>query len=244
MILEKEPYSVFSEIYNHTIRHVSYKRWSLFILNGMAPYRPESILDLGCGTGELLFFMPNSAQKIGLDRSPEMLGLAKKRNANAEFIQGTITDYHINQDFDLITCTHDTLNYLLEDGQLEEHFLRVAEHLSPKGFYFFDVNTEYNLKYNFHKKKIKEKLGDLSLEWTNEYESDKRQIISVLKFTRKTQDTVLKWEETHIQRFYPEEQIGRALQNANLKILKKGSDYEVWDLQPKTSLLNYLVQKY
>lgn len=236
---EVKPYSIFSQIYNHTLKHVDYKKWSLFILNSLFPYKPKSILDLGCGTGELLFFMPNSLVKYGIDQSTQMLEIAKQRNPNTSFHQKNITNFDLEQNFDLITCTHDTINYLLTNQELEVHFQKVFHHLCLNGFYFFDVSSEYNLKYNFHKKVIRKNFNDLFLEWENEYLPEKKQIISILSFQKGNNY----WRETHIQKLHSPEEISLALQKAKLKVLKIGSDYEAWDILPQTSLINYLVQK-
>ena len=48
-------------------------------------HHPKAVVDLGCGTGELLSFINMEVQKcIGVDSSPKMLELAKKRFANIE----------------------------------------------------------------------------------------------------------------------------------------------------------------
>jgi ArsR family transcriptional regulator len=48
-------------------------------------HKVKTIVDLGCGTGELLSFMNMKVQKcIGVDSSPKMLELAKKRFNNTE----------------------------------------------------------------------------------------------------------------------------------------------------------------
>lgn len=223
---------------------MNFKTWNLFILNAIAPLQPDSVLDLGCGTGELLYFFPNQIKKSGLDKSEEMIKVASQRNPQAKLYHGNINSFELNQSFDLITCTHDTVNYLLEDGELDHFFYHVAKHLKQNGYFFFDVNSEYNLQNNFHGKLIKERWKNVFFEWYNEYDSIQKLIHSRLVFKIKDENTTKTLEETHTQRYYSNREIEASLKRNNLKVLKKGSDYESWDVSIHSSLINYLIVKY
>ncbi len=49
-----------------------------FIQAKLLSYKPERILDLGCGTGNLTGHLSKRVEVIGLDQSPEMLQQLKK----------------------------------------------------------------------------------------------------------------------------------------------------------------------
>lgn len=67
------------------------------------------VLDAGCATGELLFYLrrlfPGIAGR-GIDRSEEMIAQAQQRVEGFDFLAGSLLDSSLfaNRDFDLVTC--------------------------------------------------------------------------------------------------------------------------------------------
>jgi SAM-dependent methyltransferase len=109
---------------------------------------PQRVLDLACGTGVAsLVFAAAGAYVVGVDRSPRMLSLAQA-HAHAQGLSLTLIESDIrqlgalgDQQFDLITCFYNSLNYLLEDGDLEAVFRACKTLLAPQGRLCFDINT-------------------------------------------------------------------------------------------------------
>ncbi|WP_430882510.1 class I SAM-dependent methyltransferase [Fusibacter sp. JL216-2] len=58
-----------------------------FIQAKLLSYKPERILDLGCGTGNLTGHLSKRVEVIGLDQSPEMLQQLKKKYPEMTCIQ-------------------------------------------------------------------------------------------------------------------------------------------------------------
>ena len=52
-----------------------------------------------------------------------------------------MTRLQLRQQFDLITCTFDSLNYITRIESIERMFHTVALHLRSPGFFLFDSNT-------------------------------------------------------------------------------------------------------
>ena len=50
-----------------------------FINNYVCPKRNDKILDLGCGTGELITYLPSNIEYLGLDNNPNYIKSAKKK---------------------------------------------------------------------------------------------------------------------------------------------------------------------
>ena len=71
-------------------------------------------LDLACGVGTLcsLFYKRKIATK-GVDISNSMLEIAKENFNLIEFIKADITSYIPLEKYDLITCTCDAINHIL-----------------------------------------------------------------------------------------------------------------------------------
>ncbi|MEM7181910.1 MAG: class I SAM-dependent methyltransferase [Spirochaetota bacterium] len=238
----KPAYSYFSQIYDPVMQHIDFRSWAEFILSAYREYaikEPKSILDIGCGTGELLAYFPKKVYKCGVDNSLEMLEIARKKNPQINFIYGDMEKLKMPSTYDLIVSTHDSINYLTDFDKLHDHFSAIYSTLKTDGLYYFDVSSEYNLEVNFHRKVFREKHGDISLVWENFYDKKKREILSVLTFRQSGEEYV----EEHRQRFYSQAEIKSILKHAKLQLLRIGSDYKTWSLDRKAALIGFLCRK-
>ena len=107
-----------------------------------------NILDLGCGTGTVLYEL----RKLGIvgfmqgiDLSEEMIGEARKKDRNINFKTGDVLQYDNNYQafFDLVLCTHNVVNYLHPDN-LNDFFKRISLALNSKGLAYVDFDCEYD----------------------------------------------------------------------------------------------------
>ncbi len=238
-----EPYSVFPRIYDPIMEHINFQSWTNFILQSIEPSYPQSLLDIGCGTGSLLKEFPEISKKVGLDRSKKMLEMAMFRYPYADYIQADMDNFQVSSLFDLIVCTHDSLNYLTDPASLESHFQCVWNSLESKGHYFFDISSEYNLKRNFHNQTIRESYGNTSILWENSYNPSSREITSTLTFEVNERNGTEYFQEIHVQRFYPNEEIIQIAEKVGFEILRVGSDYKKWKQEPHCSLITFLATK-
>lgn len=102
------------------------------------PSAELEILDAGCGTGLCgPFLKPLAAQLIGVDLSPGMLDLARRRDLYDDLIEAELTGYlqQSPQAFDLIVCS-DTLCYF---GDLSAILDATSAALKPGGLFIFSV---------------------------------------------------------------------------------------------------------
>ena len=106
----------------------------------------KTILEIACGTGTILGFLADTYEVAGLDRSRQMLALARKKLPHIRFYGQGITDFRIARQFDAIVCVSDSINHLLSFGEWKKVFRQVALHLNPAGLFVFDVNTAGKLR--------------------------------------------------------------------------------------------------
>jgi SAM-dependent methyltransferase len=63
----------------------------------------SSMLELGCGTGSILARMPSVLSLTGLDRSPEMLAVARDKVPGARLVEADMTYFSLEDIFDVNT---------------------------------------------------------------------------------------------------------------------------------------------
>jgi SAM-dependent methyltransferase len=105
----------------------------------------RTLLELGCGTGTILAGL-HRFSRTGIDRSPEMLAIAREKVPEARLIEGDIADFHLAERFDVVICVFDTLNHLPTFELWQALFACVKEHLAEGGVLIFDVNTATKIR--------------------------------------------------------------------------------------------------
>ncbi len=100
----------------------------------------RSLLDFACGTGELEYRLRNTKLSLtGVDLSPAMLTIARKKNPDAEFIVGDMVSLKLEDRFDIVCCFFDSLNHLCSRRDLNSFIGNAAKHLLPGGLFVFDL---------------------------------------------------------------------------------------------------------
>ena len=91
--------------------------------------RPASVLEPGCGSGRMLAaFADRGIDVTGIDRSPQMLELARDRLGDrGTLVLGDITDFDLRRSFDGAVCPINTLLHLSPD-ELARHLDCMARH--------------------------------------------------------------------------------------------------------------------
>lgn len=93
----------------------------------------RSWLDVACGTGRHLSFLHRHYDVAGVDRSPEMLRVARRRLPGIRFILGDMRTFRIDQTFDVVSCLYSAIGHLKNERDLEATFANFAHHLKPGG---------------------------------------------------------------------------------------------------------------
>lgn len=90
-----------SKLYNEQHRFVS--DYGADVLQWLAPKTGESILDVGCGTGDLAAKIQEAGAKVlGVDASAAMVALAKKEYPTIQFEQKDAANLDYNREFDAV----------------------------------------------------------------------------------------------------------------------------------------------
>lgn len=211
---------------------VPYEEWvnytiEIFKREGI---KPNWILDLACGTGiptELL--LKKKYKVVGLDRSPEMLAVLKKKilppDTSWQIFEGDMKNFSLPYKVDAAISFYDSINYLLEETAIKSCFKSVFSVLRPKGIFAFDLNTIFSLKEIWDNHSFWRESKRLLTHWRNRYDTQKR--ISTLFLTAWVKDirplSPLRppdFEEIHQERGYELEEIEDWLRQAGFFKIK------------------------
>jgi len=105
----------------------------------------NNILDIGCGTGNLLLSFSNSNSKLyGIDLDNEMLEIAKKKDIknsiNFSYMNMlTINEKFDNNKFDTIICFGNTIVHLDDLKQINQFVEKVRKTLKNKGNFLIQL---------------------------------------------------------------------------------------------------------
>jgi len=103
----------------------------------------KTSLDLACGTGVLCEVLhAEGIEASGMDFSEGMIAIAKERNGEIPYEVADMITYRPEKKFDLVTCTGDALNHIIDLGDVEQIFRNVYGYLSDRGCFVFDVLNE------------------------------------------------------------------------------------------------------
>ena len=103
----------------------------------------KSSLDLACGTGVLCEILHSKGiDASGMDFSDGMITIAKQRNPEIFYEVADMITYRPDKQFDLVTCTGDALNHIMDLKDVEQIFQNVYGYLKEGGHFIFDILSE------------------------------------------------------------------------------------------------------
>lgn len=222
-----EIYTGFSMVYDQLMDNVPYEDWCAYLTGLLRDYgcREGLVLELGCGTGALTRLLAQAGyDMIGLDSSPDMLSIARERQAEEGteilYLQQDMREFELYGTVRAIVSVCDCMNYLMEYEELVQ-VLRLADnYLDPGGVFVFDMNTVYKYREILGEQTIGENREEGSFLWENYF--DEEQGINeydLTLFVREKDGRYRKFEETHFQRAYEVEDVKRAIQEAGMELV-------------------------
>lgn len=180
------------------------------------------ILDLACGTGTLAVELGNRGHFVhGIDISPQMIEIAKSKSiglSNVSFEVQDMAHFCVEDKLELVTCTFDSINYLLDTNGVKAMFRCVANALHESGLFVFDSNTD-RLYTKRHKGSHERELGGEFFVQRLSYDPIKKEATTIFEFSDGT-------IEIHKQRPYDLVELGPLLVDAGLRVVNTISNFK------------------
>jgi SAM-dependent methyltransferase len=224
----KDIYTGFAEGYDRVMRDVDFTAWAHHILELVQDHNFDigrRVLNLACGTGNTESDWAEEGYEVtGIDQSSEMIALAERKtdpDLGVRYLVGDMRTIDLGEEFDLVCCLYDSLNYLTEPEDVQAFFERAAAHLVKGGCFIFDVATEANILDNFTSTTYTENTPDFAYIWENEYNLRSKICRSDFAFFYRDKETGLftRRTETHYQRMYTTRDLTRWVKEAGFKLL-------------------------
>jgi len=93
----------------------------------------NTLLDVGCGTGEHLKYLCSDFQCMGLDIGRDMIEIAGKKVLDATFEVASMVDFSLTEKFDVIVCLFSSIGYVQTFHNLVKTLGNFYKHLNDKG---------------------------------------------------------------------------------------------------------------
>ena len=103
----------------------------------------KTCMDLACGTGVLCEILKEKGiEPAGMDFSEGMIAIAKQRNPEIPYEVADMITFLPEKKFDLVTCTGDALNHIMDRSDVKRIFENVYSYLQEGGYFIFDILNE------------------------------------------------------------------------------------------------------
>ena len=110
----------------------------------------RNVLDVGCGTGELLRLAREAGHDgrlCGIDPAERMLAVARKRT-DIEWRLGIAQSIGLIDEFDLIVMTGHAFQVLVDDDELHRSLVAIRYALTPDGLFVFETRNPHAEAWN------------------------------------------------------------------------------------------------
>lgn len=222
-----EAYTSFAAVYDMFMDNIPYEEWAAYLISLLKEYGIEYglVLDLGCGTGSLTEILAREGYDMtGIDLSPDMLQIAMEKRAESGrdilYLLQDMREFELYGTVRAIVSICDSMNYLLEPGDLVQTLRLVNNYLDPEGLFIFDLNTEYKYREILGESTIAEDREESSFIWDNSYDEEERiNEYSLSLFIREKEDLYRKYQETHYQRAYTLGEVKDAIRQAGMEFV-------------------------
>ncbi len=221
--MSNQQFTEIARYYDDLMAGVPYRLWVDYLeaLMQRAGFKPHTILDAACGTGNVSEILSaRGYEVVGADIAPGMIEAAKAKKSKAEYYVQDMAELDLGCKFDLAISLFDSLNYITDPERLAKAIERVGEHVVEGGYFIFDVNTIYALAHHFFDQ------ANLATDryphyiWSSEFDHSTRICTVNMTFEVLDNDVPRQFKEVHIQRGHTLEELTDMLIDAGFEVVE------------------------
>ncbi|MBR3885899.1 MAG: methyltransferase domain-containing protein [Clostridia bacterium] len=188
----------------------------ILILNEEKDHKFTSVYDVCCGASNLLQVFDHCGFKCyGTETRQGMFDYSKEKLPNVTYyLTENMNDMPGKEKVDIVTCTHDLVNYFEEFSDWEKLFKNVAKKLTKNGIFVFDFYSKFKLSnWNESTYKSTPHLDCLTNIKSGVYD---RTVITYTYYIN-YQNYYVKTKDIAIEAYFDTDRIVEALKKAGLK---------------------------
>jgi len=246
MILEVAPYTVLASGFDTVMEHVDYPGWVEYIqmLLERHDVSPDSIIELGCGTGSfaLLFMEIIPVRYLATDGSREMIEIAAKKgvkmDSDVKFSHLEFSRLNVSERFEAAFLFFDGLNYLIDSDAVQHFISAVSEILVPGGLFLFDHTTPANSLNNQTFFEDSGSCDTFSYVRRSTYDAELRLHETLFELVTPTGT----FQERHIQRTYQFSEIRDILNKSPFDLEAAYSDFSLKQADDSTERIHWVAR--
>ncbi|MBO8156014.1 MAG: class I SAM-dependent methyltransferase [Bacillaceae bacterium] len=245
-------YGNFAYIYDLLMEDAPYQDWVHFTEEMLEKvgFQPETIVDLGCGTGEITLRLAGKGFRMtGVDLSSDMLSVAAQKsfeqNLSIQWVKQDIRKLDTPIKYDLAISFCDVFNYLTEEEQLLNAFKRVFESLQEDGMFLFDVHSRSYINDFLAGKTFAEVYDEISYIWFCHPGELEDMVEHDLTFFLKTPNTgtYRRFQEYHVQRTFSPDVYKLCLHKSGFEVVGVYSDFQLQEPDDRSDRIFFVCRK-
>lgn len=196
------------------------------------PVQGKRAIDIACGTGTLALLLADDGWQVtGFDASPAMLAQAREKcqryidsgsidlvECDMRSIPAAASGSFQAGSKDLAICVYDSLNYLLSAEELGACFAGIAWSLAPNGLFVGDMNTRHFLEFDWGEYEVQEHPGYVQISQSYFDPNRETSTLVLTGFLGNDEQGYDRFDEVHIERAYPTEEVKGLLEQAGLVV--------------------------
>jgi SAM-dependent methyltransferase len=223
---QAESFNKYADWYDRFNDDKDYPAESTYVLRKVSEcsQRPETWLDVGCGTGHHVAALTKMGiHAEGVDSSALMVAQASNSFPGIPFHIAQADEFNLRVGWDVISMLFHVVNYITVRDVLEATLRNIAAHLKPKGALVLDFWHSGGVRFDPPRPRVRSKRIDgremFRVSLPSEHESPNT-INVVFEFRWDSEDGPLIHRETHLMRHFSIQELESFLHNAGLKTLQ------------------------
>ncbi|CAG9619389.1 class I SAM-dependent DNA methyltransferase [Sutcliffiella rhizosphaerae] len=248
-------YGHFAYIYDYLMKDVPYQDWVSFVKAIKSRHTSNStksfsILDVGCGTGELTLRFANEGWKVaGVDLSESMLAVAHEKaeakGLSIPYYEQNMAELEGFSGLDCITIFCDSLNYLESENDVKNTFQSVYQQLADGGLFLFDVHSVYKMSQVFMNNSFNSAEEEVAFIWNSFQGEHPNSVEHELSFFVQGEESNVytRFDELHKQRTYSVEMYKKWLEEIGFTLHSVTGDFSTDHLSEHSERVFFVAQK-
>lgn len=244
-----ERYGDFAYYYDKLMDDVDYQVWSEYILQVIKEYgiKHTDILEMACGTGTMAVKLAGKGYDVtAFDLSEDMLSIASSKalenNTKVNYLLQDMVDIKIENNFGIILCLCDSMNYITGREDLLNVFKWVYSHLKTNGIFIFDINSSYKLRNIIGDNTFTGENDNLVYIWDN-YLNENDIVEFYLTFFVKEGRLYRRFDEFHSEKIYESEEVLELLKLSGFNDVYAKDGLTLNDMAQNSERISFIVLK-